>query len=162
MDPKMSRFAQRLAEAGQSHLLQFWAELSPEEQTDLTLDLQEMNFQEISGFFKNAMETSSGSKDEKKDARVEPVPREVLGSVTRDRESLRDWEQTGQLHRVVFLPPANVFKYSYCLNLNIGQRALCYEKIRQNVLEVLRHVMRCEQLIVVKQDLPGYCTHNIL
>lgn len=97
MDPSTGGLAQRLAAADQSHLLQFWKELSPEEQADLTLDLQRMDFQEINGFFKSAMETSSSSKHEKMDARMEPVPREVLGSVTRDRESLKDWELTGEL-----------------------------------------------------------------
>ncbi|XP_035509830.1 UDP-N-acetylhexosamine pyrophosphorylase [Morone saxatilis] len=95
MDPSTSGLAQRLAEADQSHLLHFWNQLSPAEQAELTLDLQGMDFQEINGFFKNAMETSSNSKHEKMDARMEPVPREVLGSVTRDRESLKDWELTG-------------------------------------------------------------------
>ncbi|XP_022069522.1 UDP-N-acetylhexosamine pyrophosphorylase isoform X2 [Acanthochromis polyacanthus] len=95
MDPSTSGLEQRLAEAGQSHLLQFWSELSPDEQASLTLNLQGMDFQEINGFFKNAMETSSSSKHEKMDARMEPVPREVLGSVTRDRELLKDWELAG-------------------------------------------------------------------
>lgn len=98
MDPNTSGLAQRLAEAGQSHLLQFWAELSPKEQADLANELQEMDFQEINGFFKKATETSDSSKHEKMDTRMEPVPREVLGSVTRDGESLQDWKQTGQLH----------------------------------------------------------------
>ncbi len=97
MDPSTSALAQRLAEAGQSHLLHFWNELSPAERADLTHDLQGMDFQEINGFFKNAMEMSSSSKHEKMDARMEPVPREVLGSVTRDRESLKDWELAGEL-----------------------------------------------------------------
>uniref|UniRef100_A0A3Q4ACG6 Uncharacterized protein n=1 Tax=Mola mola TaxID=94237 RepID=A0A3Q4ACG6_MOLML len=95
MDPSASGLSQKLAEAGQSHLLQFWNELSPAQQAVLMLDLQGMDFQEINGFFRNAMETSSNSKQEKMDARMEPVPREVLGSVTRDRESLKAWEHTG-------------------------------------------------------------------
>ncbi|XP_049910034.1 UDP-N-acetylhexosamine pyrophosphorylase isoform X1 [Epinephelus moara] len=95
MDPNASGLAQRLAEAGQSHLLQFWSKLSPEEQVELTSDLQQMDFQEINSFFEKAMEMSSSSKQEKMDARMEPVPREVLGSVTRDRESLKDWELEG-------------------------------------------------------------------
>lgn len=98
MDPNTSELAQRLADAGQSHLLQFWAELSPEKQGDLIHELQQMDFQEINRFFKTATETSSSSKHEKMDARMEPVPREVLGSVTRDRECLKDWEQAGELH----------------------------------------------------------------
>lgn len=116
MDPNTSGLVQRLAEAGQSHLLQFWAELSPEEQADLTTELQEMDFKEISRFFKNAMETSSSSKHEKMDARMEPVPREVLGSVTRDRESLKDWEHAGELHRVL-LTPENMFTHSTLIQL---------------------------------------------
>lgn len=102
MDPSTSGLTQKLAEADQSHLLQFWNELSPTEQADLIHDLQGMDFQEISGFFKNAMETSSNSKHEKMDTRMEPVPREVLGSVTRDRESLKAWELTGELHQNCF------------------------------------------------------------
>lgn len=96
MDPGASGLAAKLAEASQSHLLQFWNELSPEEQAELILDLQGMDFQEIGGFFQKAMEMSSNSKNEKMDTRMEPVPREVLGSVTRDRESLKAWEQSGQ------------------------------------------------------------------
>lgn len=99
MDPNASGLATRLAEAGQSHLLQFWEELSPQEQGDFAQDLQKMDFQEINGFFRKAMEASGGSKEEKVDARMEPVPREVLGSVTRDRESLKDWEEEGERHR---------------------------------------------------------------
>ncbi|XP_007576811.1 UDP-N-acetylhexosamine pyrophosphorylase isoform X1 [Poecilia formosa] len=95
MDPNTSGLVQKLAEAGQSHLLQFWKELSTKEQQELFQDLQGMDFLEINKFFKSAMETSSSTKHEKMDGRMEPVPREVLGSVTRDRESLKDWEAKG-------------------------------------------------------------------
>ncbi|MEQ2178579.1 hypothetical protein GOODEAATRI_015540 [Goodea atripinnis] len=95
MDPNTSGLAQKLAEAGQSHLLQFWNELSPEDQRDLIQELQGIDFQEINGFFKNAMETSSSTRHEKMDGRMEPVPREVIGSVTRDRERLKEWEVKG-------------------------------------------------------------------
>lgn len=90
-----STLAQILSEAGQSHILQFWDELSPDEQASLTVDLEGMDFLEINGFFKSAMQVSGSSKQEKLDARMEPVPREVLGSVTRDRDCLKDWEDQG-------------------------------------------------------------------
>lgn len=93
----MDGLRQRLAEAGQSHLLQFWNELSPEQQAEMQQDMGTMDFKEINGFFKNAMETSmSQTKQEKIDNHMEPVPREVLGSVTRDRESLKDWDKQGK------------------------------------------------------------------
>lgn len=95
----------RLTEAGQSHLVQFWNELSPEEQAEMIQDLQGMDFKEINGFFKSAMETSGQTKQEKIDSRMEPVPREVLGSVTRDRESLKDWEKEGKCQSVTLWRP---------------------------------------------------------
>lgn len=104
MDPSTSGLAQKLADAGQAHLLQFWNDLSSTEQSDLIQNLQGMDFQEINSFFKNAMETSSSSKHEKMDTRMEPVPREVLGSVTRDKESLKAWEQTGDCQQNWFCP----------------------------------------------------------
>ena len=101
------RMLQRLTEAGQSHLLQFWDDLSPDEQAEMAMDLERMDFKEINGFFKRAMELSGHSKQETVDNRMEPVPREVLGSVTRDRELLRDWEEDGQLS--FELPYENTF-----------------------------------------------------
>nr|XP_061827981.1 UDP-N-acetylhexosamine pyrophosphorylase-like [Nerophis lumbriciformis]XP_061827983.1 UDP-N-acetylhexosamine pyrophosphorylase-like [Nerophis lumbriciformis]XP_061827984.1 UDP-N-acetylhexosamine pyrophosphorylase-like [Nerophis lumbriciformis]XP_061827985.1 UDP-N-acetylhexosamine pyrophosphorylase-like [Nerophis lumbriciformis] len=85
---------QRLAEAEQSHLLRFWDQLSPEERAGLTLDLQGIDFQDINGFFRKATDVSRSS-GEKMDGRMAPVPREVLGSVTRDETSVKSWEQTG-------------------------------------------------------------------
>lgn len=95
MDPRIGELAKRLAEADQAHLLQFWPELSPTEQDSLLLDMEGMDFQEINGFFKSAMETTSCSKQEKMDTRMEPVPRDVLGSVTKDRDCLKAWEHLG-------------------------------------------------------------------
>lgn len=92
----ISKLAERLAEAGQSHVLQFWDQLNPEDQAEISVDLESMNFMEINSFFKTAMKTSGQSSQEKVDTRMEPVPREHLGSVTRDRESLKEWEEEGE------------------------------------------------------------------
>lgn len=97
-----SRLLQKLSEAGQSHLLQFWDELSVEDRCSLTHNLERMDFVEINTFFKKAMETSVNIKQEKMDTRMEAVPRDILGSVTRDRDSVKDWELEGeQQHSVV-------------------------------------------------------------
>uniref|UniRef100_A0A671LHR3 UDP-N-acetylglucosamine pyrophosphorylase 1 n=1 Tax=Sinocyclocheilus anshuiensis TaxID=1608454 RepID=A0A671LHR3_9TELE len=90
-----SKLAERLAEAGQSHVLQYWDQLRPEEQAEMSVDLESLNFMEINNFFKTAMKTSGQNSQEKVDTRMERVPREVLGSVTRDRERLKEWEEEG-------------------------------------------------------------------
>ncbi|XP_056379265.1 UDP-N-acetylhexosamine pyrophosphorylase [Hyla sarda] len=88
-----------LAEAGQSHVLQFWEELSEAQRSHLLEEIQGLSLQELNGFFTKAMAAFSvSSTQEKVDARMEAVPREVLGSVTRDQEHLKDWEAEGFTH----------------------------------------------------------------
>lgn len=78
------------------HLLQFWDELNEEERSELLQDLQEMNFMELNTFFQRAMRVPSPcASQEKVDNRMEPVPREVLGSVSRDRSKVHEWEEEG-------------------------------------------------------------------
>ncbi|ELK30682.1 UDP-N-acetylhexosamine pyrophosphorylase [Myotis davidii] len=89
----------RLSQAGQEHLLQFWNELEEAQQVELYAELQAMNFEELNVFFRKATEGfNQSSQQEKVDARMEPVPREALGSATRDQDQLQAWESAGLLH----------------------------------------------------------------
>lgn len=92
----VSELRHQLSRAGQEHLLQFWDELEAAQQAELYAELQAMNFEELNVFFRKATEGfSQSSQQEKVDARMEPVPREVLGSATRDQDQLQAWESEG-------------------------------------------------------------------
>ncbi|XP_072919641.1 UDP-N-acetylhexosamine pyrophosphorylase isoform X2 [Hemitrygon akajei] len=89
---------QRLAADGQAHLLRFWDELKEAERGELLADLDACHFPETMRFFRQAVQGSEAlQRQQKVDEHMEPVPKEVQGSITRDRERLPTWEAEGLL-----------------------------------------------------------------
>lgn len=87
---------QMLDRAGQAHVLNFWDELDSEQQRELQAELQALNVEELNVVFRKAMDSfQQAARHEKVDARMEPVPRQVLGSATRDQDQLQAWESEG-------------------------------------------------------------------
>lgn len=96
----MSEFetiSQELRRFNQSHLLQFWNELTEEQQTILCSEIKEVNVAEVCSFFERAAETLNRDQS-KLDDRMEPLPPELYGGVLRStREELKSYEDEGLL-----------------------------------------------------------------
>ncbi|XP_051977743.1 UDP-N-acetylhexosamine pyrophosphorylase-like protein 1 [Xyrauchen texanus] len=90
----------RLESAGQSHALQFWAELSAEERDSLLEEISQLEPEELLLHCRAAAAAVSrqSSADGRLDARMEPVPPEFIGSVRKsDKETLQIWGDEGLL-----------------------------------------------------------------
>lgn len=88
----------RLDLAGQSHILQFWDELSAEERNRFLADLSHLDPEELRDHCRGAAEAASrcSSPQDRLDELMEPVPMEFIGGVCRsDKKTLDDWENEG-------------------------------------------------------------------
>uniref|UniRef100_A0A452HQG5 Uncharacterized protein n=1 Tax=Gopherus agassizii TaxID=38772 RepID=A0A452HQG5_9SAUR len=88
----------RLARAGQSHLLRFWAELAPAERAALLAALALLPAEELGAHCRRAAEARAAERGppERSGRRMEPVPAEFLGSVSRSEPAtLARWEAEG-------------------------------------------------------------------
>ncbi|XP_037093480.1 UDP-N-acetylhexosamine pyrophosphorylase-like [Pollicipes pollicipes] len=81
--------------AGQGHLLQFWDDLAPQQQRELSDEIQRLDLDEVCGFFKRTTEAQSADQA-KLDDRLQPVHSDDFGSVVRSSpEQLRLYENLG-------------------------------------------------------------------
>ncbi|XP_027569147.2 UDP-N-acetylhexosamine pyrophosphorylase [Pipra filicauda] len=86
---------ERLEAGGQGHVLRFWQELGDADRRALAAELRGMDVAEINRFFRRARGDGGGEAAAALDARMEPVPRDVLGSASRDRGLVPRWESRG-------------------------------------------------------------------
>jgi len=82
---------------GQGHLLKYWDNLEDEQKERLYKELTQLNYAEINGFYKAAMESLNHASD-KLDELLQPLPEEVCGNITRcDKASLQQYENLGEI-----------------------------------------------------------------
>jgi len=90
-------FREELGRFNQSHVLQFWNELTEEQKTILCSEIKEVNVAEVCSYFQRAMENLNRDQS-KLDDRMEPIPPELYGGVLRStREELKSYEDEGFL-----------------------------------------------------------------
>ena len=100
---EISELRTDLSKHNQSHLLQFWDQLSKEQQKLLRDDLRDIDlakvnadFRQISSLSSSSSSSSSAGNEEALDELLEPVPEECFGSVCRtDERTLREYEDEG-------------------------------------------------------------------
>ena len=80
-----------LKENNQEHLLKHWDTLSKEQQSSLYQDLKGIKFAKINRFFEKTMLEAKAS--EKKDEKLQPVPPELVGSVSSNK--VDSWRKKG-------------------------------------------------------------------
>ncbi|KAM4634800.1 UDP-N-acetylhexosamine pyrophosphorylase-like protein 1 [Polymixia lowei] len=86
-----------LESAGQSHILQFWPELSDEERNAFLLDLSQLD---LGGLKEHCDGTAKAATcpAARVDQQIEPIPSELIGSIKKsDKNTLADWENEGFL-----------------------------------------------------------------
>lgn len=85
----------KLEAHGQEHLLQFWDDLSEAQRKSLYGDLSELDLEEVCGFYKRTV-SSLNEEQTKLDERMQPIPAEMHGSVTRTPlEKITNYEEAG-------------------------------------------------------------------
>lgn len=90
----------RLETVGQSHVLQFWAELSAEERGSILEEISQLQPEELIEHCRAtaAAATRHSNADGRLDERMEPVPPEFIGSVRKsDKETLQMWGDEGNV-----------------------------------------------------------------
>lgn len=84
-----------LENAGQTHILQFWPELSVEDRNNFLSELSQLDLNELKEHCEGAAKAAA-SPSTRVDQQMEPVPSEFIGSVRKsDKNTLEDWENEG-------------------------------------------------------------------
>lgn len=95
MSTKMERQKKKLAEYDQEHLLRFWEELTDEDRHNLENDIDELDLQEATLYFKKALESSQHIGHGMLDDKVQPIDKKIASAKTSTKEELKIYEALG-------------------------------------------------------------------
>ena len=96
-----SQLESSLAAHGQDHLLRYTEGLGKDELAELYAELSELDLNKVSKCWDDAQKTLSEAS-EKKDEHLEPLDRSIVGSTTRDKNSVPRWEAMGERNHLIF------------------------------------------------------------
>ncbi|CAN9504660.1 unnamed protein product [Ophioblennius macclurei] len=93
--PSLELIQRALEDAGQSHVLRFWPELSAQDREHFLQELAQLDLQGLRDHCEGAARAAA-SPGSDPDLNIEPVPPQSLGSVRKSsREELNGWEREG-------------------------------------------------------------------
>jgi len=92
----MERLKKKLNEYNQEHLLSFWEELTDEDRNQLENDINELDLEETTAYFKKALEFYQHIGQIMLDDKVQPIDKKKIASVkTSTKEELEMYEKHG-------------------------------------------------------------------
>ena len=83
-------------EHNQEQLFRFSGDLSQEEKCLLTADINDINFEEVSDFWRQE-QRNTAAEEKREPIKMQPVPPEACGSVLRDKDKVKMWERIGKI-----------------------------------------------------------------
>ncbi|XP_012227472.1 UDP-N-acetylhexosamine pyrophosphorylase [Linepithema humile] len=92
----MERLKKKLKEYDQEHLLSFWEELTDEDRNQLENDINELDLEETTAYFKKALESHQHIGQSMLDDKLQPVDKKKIASIkTSTKEELEIYEEHG-------------------------------------------------------------------
>lgn len=97
---------ERLTAHGQEHVLQYWDQLTPDQQRDLAHELSDLDFAAVCRYHKRCVAYADNTA--KLDHLMEPLPAQLVGSVARsDSALLAHYESIGGYSCITLYSPEN-------------------------------------------------------
>ena len=98
---------------GQAHLLRHKTSLGDDQLAELYAEIAELDLNKVARCWDKAQKQLSETS-EKKDEHLEPLDRSIVGSTTRDKASVPQWEALGENTKSFDLKDHNIVDCALC------------------------------------------------